>query len=85
VNARFPPKGTSVTSFSSSGSKRTAVPAAMSSRCPNASSLAKSRARWTSKKWKWDATWTGRSPVFRTVSLTLGRPALVSMGAAART
>src|SRR5207248_1361156 len=35
--------------------------------------------RLTSKKWKCEPTWTGRSPVLLTTTATMGRPAFSSM------
>ena len=45
-----PPNATSVTSISSPGSKRVAVPAGMSRRMPNASRPIEAQGRLTSKK-----------------------------------
>src|SRR5581483_8099131 len=73
-----PPSATSVTRFSSPGSKRTAVPAGTSSRMPKARARSKRRARLASKKWKCEPTWIGRSPVLATVSSTVRRPALAT-------
>src|SRR5262250_2448489 len=71
---RAPPSSTSVTRFSSPGSKRTAVPAGTLSRMPNAWARSNRSARLTSKKWKCEPTWIGRSPVLATVSSTVRRP-----------
>src|SRR5436190_18297415 len=71
---RAPASSTSVTRFSSPGSKRTAVPAATLSRMPNACARSNRSARLTSKKWKCEPTWMGRSAVLVTVSSTVRRP-----------
>src|SRR5947208_12612385 len=76
---RLPARATTVTRFSSPGSNRTAVPAGMLSRMPNAWARSKRSARLTSKKWKCEPTWIGRSPVFATVSSTVRRPAFATM------
>src|SRR5215468_9024693 len=46
---------------------------------PNACARSKRSALFTSKKWKCDPTWIGRSPVFATVSCAVRRPAFASM------
>src|SRR5579883_2372668 len=79
---RAPANGTRLTSFSSPGSKRTAVPAGIFRRRPRAAARSKCRARLTSKKWKWLPTWTGRSPVCLTSSVVTGRPALAWISSA---
>src|SRR5207244_1763937 len=76
---RSPASSTSVTRFSSPGSKRTAVPAGTFSRIPNACARSKRRARLTSKKWKCEPIWIGRSPVLVTVSSTVRRPWLATL------
>ena len=65
VNSLRPPKVTSVTSFQAPGSNRTAVPAGISSRMPKAAARSNSMALLTSKKWKCEPIWIGRSPVLR--------------------
>src|SRR4051812_9302282 len=47
---------------------------------PRAAPLSNSRARLTSKKWKWEPTWTGRSPVFVTSISRTSRPSLHRTG-----
>src|SRR2546429_4027592 len=71
---RAPASSTSVTRFSSPGSKRTAVPAGTLSRIPKACARSKRSARLTSKKWKCEPIWIGRSPVLVTVRSTVRRP-----------
>jgi hypothetical protein len=78
-----PPNGTSATRRSSPGSKRTAVPEGMFKRRPKAAPRSKARAGLTSKKWAWEPTWTGRSPVLRTTSSLAARPALAVIGSSA--
>src|SRR5215472_12172069 len=76
---RRPPNGTSRTVLASPGSKRTAVPAGISSRWPAAAARSNSSARLASAKWKWEPTWTGRSPRLTTRSVVTGRPTLISI------
>src|SRR6185369_4719456 len=45
----------------------------------------KARARFTSKKWKCEPTWIGRSPVLVTTSSTVARPAFATMSPSPRT
>src|SRR5262245_50890316 len=52
----------------------------MFKRMPYAAARSKTRLRLTSRKWKWEPTWTGRSPVFATSSRRVGRPALSWIG-----
>src|SRR5262249_42074464 len=80
ITSRRPPIATNSTSRVSPGSKRTAVPQAMFKRMPYPAARAKTRQRLTSKKWKWEPTCTGRSPVLATSSRRVGRPALISIG-----
>src|SRR5262249_34334412 len=82
--SRSPASSTRVTTFSSPGSKRTAVPAGTLSRIPQARRRSKRSARLTSKKWKWEPTWMGRSAVLATVSSMVRRPALASMSPSPR-
>jgi len=70
-----PPKATSVTARLCPGSKRTAVPAGMSSRMPKPAARSKSSALLASKMWKCEPTCTGRSPVLVMVRLVRRRPA----------
>src|SRR6266851_4535685 len=79
VSSLRPPNVTSETSFQAPGSNRTAVPAGISSRMPNAAARSNSMALLTSKKWKCEPIWIGRSPVLRAFNLTERRPALRSM------
>src|SRR5207244_10869151 len=76
---RAPASSTSVTRLASPGSKRTAVPAGTFSRMPNAWARSNRSARFTSKKWKCEPTWIGRSPVFSTVSSRVRLPTFASM------
>eukprot|EP01022_Parablepharisma_sp_SALTPOND_P030350 TRINITY_DN760_c2_g1_i1.p2 TRINITY_DN760_c2_g1~~TRINITY_DN760_c2_g1_i1.p2 ORF type:complete len:1290 (-),score=479.69 TRINITY_DN760_c2_g1_i1:1065-4934(-) len=76
---RSPASATSSTVRSWPGSKRTAVPAAMFRRMPQAAVRSNSSAGLVSQKWKWDPTWIGRSPLLATVTVTVGRPVLSSM------
>src|SRR4029453_505000 len=71
---RAPASSTSVTRFSSPGSKRTAVPAGTLSRMPNACARSNRSVRLTSKKWKCEPTWMGRSAVLVNISSTARRP-----------
>src|SRR5437867_958571 len=75
---RAPASSTSVTLFSSPGSNRTAVPAGTLRRMPNAFARSNESARLTSKKWKCEPTWIGRSPVLLTVSSIVRRPSFAT-------
>ena len=77
------PARTRSTSRGMPGSNRTDVPAGTASRCPQAAARSKSSAAFASAKWKCEPTCTGRSPVLRTVTVSTGRPALISIGAVA--
>src|SRR4051812_3961842 len=57
----------------------------MSRRNPRVAARSNSRARLTSKKWKWEPTWTGRSPVFVTSISRTSRPSLHRTGCSAST
>src|SRR5215470_9369097 len=83
ITSRAPPIATSSTSRVSPGSNRTAVPDAMFRRMPYAAARSKTSHRLTSRKWKWEPTCTGRSPVFETAIRRVGRPALISIGSLA--
>jgi hypothetical protein len=76
---RSPARSTSSTVRRWPGSKRTAVPAAMFRRMPRASVRSNSSAVLTSKKWKCEPTWIGRSPLLATTSVRVRRPTLISM------
>src|ERR1700683_1727276 len=80
----LPPYSTSSTSFSSPGSKRVASPPGRFRCMPIAWRRSNSSARLTSKKWKCDPIWMGRSPVLRTFSLHVRRPTLISTGCSQR-
>ena len=79
-----PATSTSVTRLASPGSKRTAVPAGMFSRMPNARARSNRSARFTSKKWKCEPTWMGRSPTLVTSSSSVRRPTLATMSPSAK-
>src|SRR5262249_29683746 len=55
----------------------------MFKRMPYAAARLKTRQRLTSRKWKWEPTCTGRSPVFATSSRRVGRPTFISIGSRA--
>src|SRR5579862_9241073 len=80
ITRLLPPKSTRSTSRSSPASKRIDCPAGTSRRMPSAASRSNSSARLTSEKWKCEPTWIGLSPVLRTESLRVRRPALISIG-----
>ena len=77
---RLPPRATRSTSRPSPGSKRSAVPAGMSSRQPYVRARSNTRKRFTSKKWVWDPTWIGRSPVLSIRRRTGDCPSFSSIG-----
>src|SRR4051812_25886213 len=52
---------------------------------PRVAARSNSRARLTSKKWKCEPTWTGRSPVFVTSTSRISRPSLQRMGSSEST
>ena len=68
ITRPVPPNSTSSMSRSSPASKRIDCPDGTSRRIPNVAGRSKSNARLTSKKWKCEPTWIGRSPVLRTDS-----------------
>src|SRR5690606_10834149 len=80
---RSPASRTSVTVRVCPGSKRTAVPAGMSSRHPSAACRSNTSASLVSWKWYCEPTWTGRSPVLATTSVIRSRPALISISPSA--
>src|SRR5215510_11709237 len=84
MTSRAPPIATSSTSTVSPGSNLTAVPDAMFRRMPYAAARSNERQRLTSRKWKWEPTCTGRSPVLATSIRRVGRPALMTMGSLVR-
>ena len=59
-------------------------PDGTSSLMPRVFGRSNCRARLTSKKWKCEPTWIGRSPVLRTESRSVRRPALISIAASER-
>src|SRR5262249_51116091 len=83
ITSRVPPIATSSTPTVSPGSNLTAVPDAMFRRMPYAAARSKTRQRLTSRKWKWEPTCTGRSPVLATSRRRVNRPALISIGSRA--
>src|SRR5439155_23321507 len=74
-----PANATSGTVRLSPGSKRTAVPAGMSSRLPYARPRSNTSARFVSAKGSWLPTWIGRSPRFTTFNTPASRPAFSSI------
>src|SRR6476469_5900386 len=76
---RSPASATNSTGRCWPGSKRTAVPAAICKRMPMAALRPNTSAVFTSKKWKCEPTWIGRSPLLATTSVNVARPSLMAM------